>query len=276
MLGLWGDSNTILSDLHVLTRLLFEASGGRPVVAAKAIDTADVVLAGHLGLGPDKVPPVFCAARARGAVTIYFTGENDANFMPAEAVTHFVDLVDVSFGMRADVTAANYLRAPIWLFYPGISLGDGDTFVLPAGLTGGEGGGGGAVAWRARPRFAALVARDTGKGARPALLALFDRLRRGRVRLPSAGGNMPWPACLPNNAAGKVAFFRTARFALVPENSVTPWGGYTTEKLMHALSSGAVPVYWGDWPPDPNVFNSARVLRFDGTAEGVALLKEAA
>ena len=39
---------------------------------------------------------------------------------------------------------------------------------------------------------------------------------------------------------------------------MTPWGGYTTEKLMHALSSGAVPVYWGDWPPDHNGENATQ------------------
>jgi hypothetical protein len=42
----------------------------------------------------------------------------------------------------------------------------------------------------------------------------------------------------------KIAFARGYKFAIAFENASHP--GYTTEKLLHAFISGAVPIYWGN------------------------------
>lgn len=42
----------------------------------------------------------------------------------------------------------------------------------------------------------------------------------------------------------KIDFMRGYRFALTFENSQSP--GYTTEKIVHALLAGCIPIYWGD------------------------------
>ena len=47
--------------------------------------------------------------------------------------------------------------------------------------------------------------------------------------------------------------------------SRTPGGGYATEKLVHSLLAGAVPVYWGDAvEADGDFFNFRRVIVYDG------------
>jgi len=85
---------------------------------------------------------------------------------------------------------------------------------------------------------------------------------------------MPWPAHLPNTAAGKQQLLATYRFSLCPENSAstppTPQRaqGYTTEKLVQAHLAGAIPIHWGD-RLEGQVWNAARVLRLGGEAGGV-------
>ena len=47
-----------------------------------------------------------------------------------------------------------------------------------------------------------------------------------------------------NTIANKIAFFSEYKFNIAFENSQYP--GYTTEKLMNALVSNTVPIYWGN------------------------------
>ena len=72
---------------------------------------------------------------------------------------------------------------------------------------------------------------------------------------------MLWPPDIPNSAEGKLQLLRRYRFSICPENNVAP--GYVTEKLADVHVAGAVPLYWGDLESFPEVFNPARVLRWD-------------
>ena len=51
-------------------------------------------------------------------------------------------------------------------------------------------------------------------------------------RIPGRGDQKP-----------KVDFISDYRFTIAAENSSYP--GYTTEKLLHPLSIGSIPIYWG-------------------------------
>lgn len=51
-------------------------------------------------------------------------------------------------------------------------------------------------------------------------------------------------------------------FSIAAENARFP--GYTTEKLLHPLMAGSIPVYWGN-PLVCEEFNESRFLVFDGT-----------
>jgi hypothetical protein len=44
--------------------------------------------------------------------------------------------------------------------------------------------------------------------------------------------------------ADKMAFLRRYKFSIAFENSQHP--GYTTEKILHALTAGSIPIYWGN------------------------------
>ena len=59
-----------------------------------------------------------------------------------------------------------------------------------------------------------------------------------------------------NNIGGiiedKYKFQKSHKFVIAFENTSSP--GYTTEKLVHAFSAGAIPIYWGD-PKITEVFN---------------------
>ena len=68
----------------------------------------------------------------------------------------------------------------------------------------------------------------------------------------------------------KLEFQRKHKFVIAFENTATP--GYTTEKIVHAFSAGAVPIYWGD-PRIAEVFNGDSFINcndFGLTSEGSA------
>ena len=54
-----------------------------------------------------------------------------------------------------------------------------------------------------------------------------------------------------------VAWQSQYRFSISVENSSTP--GYSTEKIVHALAAGTIPVYFGD-PLIDRVFNPRRFI----------------
>ncbi|MDR3062184.1 MAG: hypothetical protein LBU57_08745 [Dysgonamonadaceae bacterium] len=57
----------------------------------------------------------------------------------------------------------------------------------------------------------------------------------------------------------KLRYLERFQFNICPENSNAP--GYVTEKLMEAVSSGAIPVYWGsDNNPEPEFLNRDAVI----------------
>ena len=55
----------------------------------------------------------------------------------------------------------------------------------------------------------------------------------------------------------KLSFIRQYKFTIAFENVSHP--GYTTEKIIHALAAGSVPIYWGD-PHIARTFNPAAFI----------------
>lgn len=57
----------------------------------------------------------------------------------------------------------------------------------------------------------------------------------------------------------KIEYLKQFKFNLCPENSNN--SGYVTEKLLDAIRSGCIPIYWGsDNHPEPNILNQERIL----------------
>lgn len=74
----------------------------------------------------------------------------------------------------------------------------------------------------------------------------------------------------------KVDAQKKFRFSIAFENSETP--GYTTEKIVHALSADTIPIYWGD-PCVGRIFNperfiDVRELGFEGAVHRIKHLEE--
>lgn len=151
-----------------------------------------------------------------GAVKIVFIGESycpDFNLFD-----YAVGFDDLSFGDR-------YLRVPLYAFY--------DSFRKLCGRT-----------ERLSPEtllnrgFCSFVVSNADGD--PMRVEFFRRLSKYK---PVASGGR-----LFNNVGGPVAdkydFISKYKFNIAFENSVVP--GYTTEKVMEALSVGSVPVYYGN------------------------------
>ena len=74
----------------------------------------------------------------------------------------------------------------------------------------------------------------------------------------------------------KVEAQKSFRFSIAFENSETP--GYTTEKIVHALSADTIPIYWGD-PFVGRIFNpgrfiNVRELGFEGAVDRIEYLEQ--
>ena len=100
-------------------------------------------------------------------------------------------------------------------------------------------------------------------------IRLFEELNRYR---PVCSGGK-----LKNNVGGpvqdKLAFQRRSRFVIACENSCYP--GYTTEKLIDAYASYAVPIYWGN-PEVAKEFDERSFInchRYDSIAEAAEAVK---
>lgn len=72
----------------------------------------------------------------------------------------------------------------------------------------------------------------------------------------------------------KVDFISDYRFTIAAENSSHP--GYTTEKLLHPLSVGSIPIYWGSTVANLDFNQEAyiNVHEFDDLIEVVDLIEE--
>jgi hypothetical protein len=270
----WSSARNTLAHLWLLSRV-FEAATGRALAPVEPewlpdwlqLQLADVVLFGPYG---EAAASREAARRlhSRGALTLFFASE----FSIGEANGYgdmMVRDVDISLGHRRDIQAPNYLRMPFWLpdVLDPVKREGTALAILPALLRPGPA----PEVWRARRGFAALLSSHRGF-PRPALFELMSR-EGGFVRAPGrAFHNCEWPEGLPtqgntpNEGNGKVTYLEDVRFNICPENSRTPGGGYATEKLVHSLLAGTVPIYWGDAvEADANFFNFRRVIVYNGS-----------
>ena len=269
----WSGARNTLAHLWLLSSV-FEAATGRALAPVEPewlpdwlqLRLADVVLFGPYGRA-DASREIAGRLRSHGILTVFFASEfaiGEANGYGDQMVRD----VDISFGHRRDIHVPNYLRMPYWLadVLDPAHKDRGMLAILPALRRPGPS----PESWRGRSGFAALLSSHRGF-PRPELFELLSRVG-GFVRAPGrAFHNCEWPVGLPtqgntpNEGNGKVTYLSDVRFNICPENSRTPGGGYATEKLVHSLLAGTVPVYWGDAvEADAGFFNFNRVIVYDG------------
>ena len=66
----------------------------------------------------------------------------------------------------------------------------------------------------------------------------------------------------------KINFIKLSKFTICPENSADP--GYCTEKIMHALEAGCIPLYWGIDLPEKDILKEVSNYKEKGNEIGYA------
>ncbi len=94
--------------------------------------------------------------------------------------------------------------------------------------------------------------------------------RLARYRHVDAGGRLYNNTGRICSASEKAALLRSCKFTIAFENSSYP--GYTTEKLVHAMLAGSLPIYWGN-PLVARDFNPRSFLNAHDFASQNALLQ---
>ena len=100
--------------------------------------------------------------------------------------------------------------------------------------------------WRQRPRFCNFIYTNPRCRIRNEFFDVLTRFRPvtapGQVRRNAAPA--PGSRAEPAWRRRKIAYQRDFRFTIAFESVEMP--GYTTEKLLDALLSGTIPIYWGN------------------------------
>lgn len=241
-------------------RDLLSASFGLPVKSATTEEEKvmpDVLL---VGVWADVDFEFLSKARSRSLV-IFVNGENTKNGLK-NLQEEMIHDVHVSFGSRRGINHSSYHRMPWWLPY---ATDTTEFCAYHPDLRKEQS----AEEWRNREGFAAILSRHEAY-PRPEIFSAMSTI--SRVDAPSVGfHNMEWQGNTNTHLQGKTDFLRAYRYNICPENGRSFHdGGYNTEKVPQALMGGSVPIYWGDTPLEPQVFNQNRIIEYaDGDENSV-------
>jgi hypothetical protein len=170
------------------------------------------------------------AKKYEGPIRVYYTGENRRPNM---------EECDYSFSFDYDEYPENY-RLPLWaLFINWFNVPHSEerdiSYLVPLQD----------LLLRSnverKTKFCNFVFSNVA-GKRGQILNEIARFKR----VDCAGNmmnNMGWKIPGRGDQKHKIDFIRDYRFTIAAENSAFP--GYTTEKILHPLSVGSIPIYWG-------------------------------
>ena len=72
---------------------------------------------------------------------------------------------------------------------------------------------------------------------------------------------------------GRTEYLKNYLFTICPENFVTKFSGYVTDKLFNIVDAGTIPIYYGDLDDiDKQIFNINRIIYFDPTSN-ISIIK---
>ena len=169
--------------------------------------------------------------------------------------------VDLALGMER-FDAPDYVRFPIWMDYMFDAEHIEEDYIkeqcakirFPDVST--------------NVKFAAIVASN------PELLRqqMFDELNKIQP-VCSAGKYMHNDDSLIADYNDiKMDYLQQFVFSICPENSYA--AGYCTEKLFEAMRVGAIPIYWGERDPEPDVINKEAFIYWDKKDNGTSALRK--
>lgn len=183
---------------------------------------------------------------------IFFTSENLSIF--PEYRDYCVDEVDLALGFEY-LHNKNYLRFPLWMVYFIPAVYDYGTINKAVyNLSHFE------YAKSPNRKFCSLVSSHDDNGMRTQLfnaLSTIDTIACGGAFLQNTNELKE----VFND--DKQLFLARYKFNICPENSNCE--GYVTEKVFHAINTGAIPIYWGsNNNPEPEVLNKDAILFYSG------------
>lgn len=174
-----------------------------------------------------------------------------------------LDRVDLAIGFR-ELSAPNYLRFPQWVKH----MFDADSSEDDIRKRCGELSN---LKIPNRNRFAAHVSRhDDPLRIRSGIINALSKIDR----VDGAGSFMNNTDELKKQYDDdKIEFLKNYTFNICPENTNSQY--YVTEKLVHAIRAGCIPIYWGaNGNPEPEILNRDAIIFWDGDGSTIQKIKE--
>jgi len=194
--------------------------------------------------------------------TVFFTGEN-IHYRFEEYADYCLKNNRAQLGLGFDeFESDNYLRFPLWLIYMfSPEMSEVDIRKRCEELRFPQIGN--------RTLFASMIARYDWFGNRMEICSSLENI--APVSCPSmVNHNDDTLKTIYHD--DKAAYLQQFAFNICPEN--TNSGGYVTEKIFEAISSGCIPIYWGSYNhPEPEIINPEAVIYWDKNGDNAKNLK---
>jgi hypothetical protein len=169
---------------------------------------------------------------------IFYTGENvRANFSNFDIDSERYSIGKCDFAFTFDfINHPRHFRLPLWVTYiDWFNVGgyENPEYLLPPEkISSNE------FIDKTKDKFCSIVISNP----EPKRIDLFNKLNK--YRQVDGYGKIfgKWTSGEKN----KYEIISNYRFSICLENSISPYGGYYTEKLFHAKTAGTIPLYWSD------------------------------
>jgi len=182
--------------------------------------------------------------RTKAKLKIFFTGENverkEYNEYNDEKIMK--EVFDLRLGFHYNDIKNNKLRLPLWItFYNYYNMNnEKDNFITNLLNNRLKNMGNKKI-------FGSLVCRHDRNGIRTKILNELGKY--GKVIC--GGKYMNSGINIGSSWKDKLDFIKNSEYTICPDNSSAV--GYCTEKIMHGMEGGCIPLYWGNDLPEKNV-----------------------
>ncbi len=195
---------------------------------------------------------------------IFWTGENTEFLAHASFDDYCIKDVDLALGYKR-LNNKNYLRFPLWIYYIFIDCNSIDEVAIKVDQINNF--------KPKKTKFCALISRHDNKIEYQSKFKDKEHILNVRSQLYHLLNPIESVSCpgnlFHNDSTLKTEFYDDKqnylaqfKFNICPENGLGD--GYCTEKLFHAFDAGCIPIYWGEYPPEPGCVNQDSFLFFDG------------
>lgn len=196
-------------------------------------------------------------------IKLFISGENLKVSRYAAFADHYLrsNKLDLAIGLEV-VDDERYIRFPLWMDYmfPPESL-EADIRVKCNELR--------YPKIEEKQKFCCMVASNSADGLRDVMFNAISQI----APVDSAGKYLHNDDSLQNDFCDvKIDYMKQYVFNICPEN--TSAYGYTTEKIIEAISCGCIPIYWGAEIADKAVINEDAIIRWNRSDNGASAIRQ--